>query len=113
MGLNFAGTWGKRSLPISGKVAIVDQGERNAVGLSAMQMANLDVGNGVVEVGFNGKTALAIVWNAGGPVSTRKADEIRVTEGLALALGCNAGDLVSFLKVTQQISSVRVRVEDM
>ena len=43
----FSGGWGAVPLPIMCEVVIVDEGSEPAIGLSAMQMDNLQVGNGV------------------------------------------------------------------
>ena len=111
MSNTFSG-WGAVALPIEGEVAIVDEGDRPAVGLSAMQMDNLQVGRGVLVLEHNGKTARAYVWNAYGPDSTRERHLVRITKGLSDALGCEAGDLITFTQVEKQIRPVRVEIFD-
>jgi hypothetical protein len=99
--------WGKLILPITGKVVVIDQGEP-AVGLSAMQLDALDIHSGVVRLKFGKKTCEAKVWNAYGMNSTNGYDTVRITDGVANALGCKVGDDIDFVKIIAHTLPVKV-----
>lgn len=98
----FGSTWNVLSQPVRAIVRIVDPGFlRREIGLSAMQLTNLDLTGqgsyGNVVVAFADKSVSARAYNAFGEKSLRGSG-IRITSGVARRLGVHEGQMVELSK---------------
>lgn len=92
----FGSSWGKLILPVRAKVGIIDTSPIPNVGLSAMQLDNIDF-NGkynAVVVGFTDKSVKAHVYNAWG-LHAMEGDEVRISSALADELGCGINEYIN------------------
>ncbi|HUZ92392.1 MAG TPA: hypothetical protein VNG29_00130 [Candidatus Paceibacterota bacterium] len=99
--------WNRLPLPIKAKVVIVDQGSP-AVGLSAIQLNALGVGNGIVRRRYGDRQCEAKTWNAFGGNSLNDYEGIRITDTVAKKLNCSEGDEIEFIEVIARNFPIRV-----